>query len=163
MGFFIVYVKLNIVYSSLTVNSFNELQKNISFEIYDHLNSFSQNEVKLLLLKDVNPLGPIDEKEIEFIVEEMLTVINNKLVNYLSDLSDEKYAILTKKVIEDIKSFAFNGSVEGDYDTSNYWEEYCVILQEGYDTLYDVCYEDIYSHIECKLAKSRSSNTLFWY
>ena len=163
MGFFIVYVKLNIVYSSLTVNSFNELQKNISFEIYDHLNSFSQNEVKLLLLKDVNPLGPIDEKEIEFIVEEMLTVINNKLVNYLSDLSDEKYAILTKKVIEDIKSFAFNGSVEGDYDTSNYWEEYCVILQEGYDTLYDVCYEDIYSHIECKLAKSSNPDQAILY
>lgn len=144
-------------------NSFEELQKNISFEIYDLLNNLPQNEVKLLLLKDINPLGPVEEKRIEFIAAEMLTVINNKLVDYFSDLSNDKYSHITKKVIEDIKGFAFDGSVAGDYDTSNYWEEYCVVLQEGYDNLYDICYGDIYSHIECKLKKSSNPDLTILY
>ena len=105
-------------------NSFENLQKNISFEIYDLLNNLPQSEVKLLLLKDVDPLGPVEENQIEFIAAEMLTVVNNKLVDYFSDLSEDKYSLLTKKVIEDIKGFAFDGSVAGDYDTRNYWEEY---------------------------------------
>jgi len=144
-------------------NSFDELQKSISIEIYDLLNSLPQKEVKLLLLKDVDPLRPLEEKGIEFIIEEMLTVINTKLFDYISDLSDDKYSLLTKKVIEEIKDFAFNGSVAGDYDTSNYWEEYCVILQEGYDILYDICYGDIYSHIECKLEKSSNPDLTILY
>ncbi|KQL33364.1 hypothetical protein [Psychrobacillus sp. FJAT-21963] len=144
-------------------NLFAELQKNISFEIYDLLNNLPQNEVKLLLLKDVDPLGPLEKRGIEFIAAEMLTVINNKLVDYFSDLSDEKYALFTKKVIGDIKDFTFNSSVAGDYNTSNYWEEYCVILQEGYDILYELCYGDIYSHIEFKLEKSSNPDLTILY
>lgn len=70
----------------------------------------------------------------------MLRDINYFLNNYI----DENYV---QRLKEDISDFAFDGSVVGDYNTQDYWGDFCVITQECYDHLYDICYDDIYGYI----------------
>lgn len=151
-------------------NTFYEFQKNISTVIFDMLNNMSQNECDLLSLIDINYFNLKEEgnylinDNYSIIVNEILTLVNKELVGFLSKISDEKYDFYVQLLIKKIKNFAFNGSViNDDYNTNNYWEEYCVIVQEGYDTLYEICHDDIYNFIINMLNRSLTPDIRILY
>lgn len=135
--------------------SFPRFQKNLQLDIEDIVSELIQLED--LVLQSIG-IELTEKKQVDIISEEIFTIICNKLMSNLSEISEDRYNYYADKIIEDIKYFAFDGSAVGDYETTDYWEEFCLILQEGYDELYEICHDDIYSHIVVVLEKTNDSN-----
>jgi hypothetical protein len=133
-------------------------------EIIKMVRLLPNKEINILALKESNDFMTLDiyEKE-DFIVREIITCINNILISHLFGIAEKKYWFYTNRIIEGIKDFAFDGSICGDYPSENYWEDFCIITQEDYEGLYDICWEDIYTYIYQTLSKSSTSDLIILY
>ena len=120
------------------------------------MNDFSEAEINLLSIG--TPRYTYYD-----IAEEILVLANSKVVEHLTGFSEDRYEMYVQKIMEHIKDFAFSGSVAGDYETENYSEEFCVILQENYDMLYEICRDDIYGYILKVLEKAHETDIKLLY
>lgn len=142
----------------------DEYRKFLANQILEMIDQMPITEFNLLLLKETNDLTNKRMVEREyFIVKEIISIVNNKLIEHLSRLAESKYIFYANKIIEGLKNFSFNGSICGDYPSENYWEDFCIISQEGFDDIYDDCWEDVYSYIYQILSSAPVSDLMILY
>jgi hypothetical protein len=134
---------------------YESFQKNLFELIYSILNTLSDEEIMLLSIGVYrSEIFDGEVRDYQEITKKIMELAITKALNHISEQSDEIYENYVQRIKKDISDFGFSGSVIGDYNTQNYWEDFCVITQESYDYLYDICYDDIYGYILKILDKS---------
>ncbi|MFY4776619.1 hypothetical protein [Metabacillus sp. RGM 3146] len=155
-------ISFNNIFEELTFvilyeeKSYEVFRKNLFKRVYDILKELPDEEITLLLFALLKAeIFYVEDTDLnEEIAVAIIKLANTKVLNHLYNISTKIYEKYMQQLKEGIMEFRFSGSVAGDYETSDYWEEFCLITQENYDYLYDICYEDIYSYILDVLNKS---------
>jgi hypothetical protein len=98
-----------------------------------------------------------------YIANEFIKIINHLVINHLSNNTGQILKLYLDKLQESIESFAYDGSIEGYENISNYWEEFCFQAQYGDGYILEIILEDIEGHIDSTLNKASRKDIILLY
>ncbi|UXH46435.1 hypothetical protein N5C46_10450 [Rossellomorea vietnamensis] len=88
-----------------------------------------------------------EESLLQEISRRIIELANKKVLILLSLQSDEIYDIYIHQILEHIMAIPCGIANFEDYKIQSYWDEFCVIIQEGYDYHLGFFYEEIIDYI----------------
>jgi hypothetical protein len=126
--------------------------------IYTKFQNLDESEVDFLIIRCLEDLNEdpkyIITNQYYFIANEIIKIINEKVISHLSINSGNELKIYLEKLKGDIERFAFSGPFAGDdYNINSYWEEFCFQIQYGEEYVLDIILEDIESRLYTSLKK----------
>ncbi|WP_423410436.1 hypothetical protein AABM38_11130 [Heyndrickxia sp. MSNUG] len=128
--------------------SSNILEKYILDEIKLYLYKLSRSELDFLLLKDIDIVNSDKNTRTDsYISNEIMKIISNQTIEIIASLAEEKYEDMTQVLIENLKSLSLIGVFGDGYLVDNYWDEFCIIVQEESHLHYYSYYNEIFDHI----------------
>jgi hypothetical protein len=135
-------------------NSYEFFQKHLFRKTFTILETTPIKELTLLSMglsrKDAYAK---EDTILQEISRRIIELANIKVLTHLSLQSDEIYDIYIQQILEHIMSLPCGITDIGDYKNLSYWDEFCVIIQEGYDYHLEFFYEDITDYILNVLSK----------
>ncbi|MBU9721611.1 MULTISPECIES: hypothetical protein [Bacillaceae] len=126
--------------------------------IEDKFMNMERSELDFLYLKCENYNSNISDEltyspsTLHYLANEVMKLINEKVSEHISSLSSDILKYYLEELQNNIEGFAFYGSLEGDdYNTRNYWEEFCYQVQYGDSYPYEITVDVVESHIDSML------------
>jgi hypothetical protein len=157
-------------------DKYDQVLEEVYSKIYNKLDRLEEDEIDFLYAKCVDGIYDIDYSDhnnIESnhtsngkyrqIADEFIKIINQNILDHLSNHSQPLLKSFIKKLQGDIENFAYGGPPASDYNINNYWEEFCFHIQYGEGYLLDVVIEDIERHLYSKIENASIQDIILLY